>query len=124
MPWDLSRICVLVTVQANLVLICGCFPALKLWARRTVPRCFSTSERGAIAADVPWGEALPPSWESELSTITTGVSSGGTRKDSARSAAAKILDFDQGRSMVRQNIESAVRKNGVVIGQVLPDPDP
>lgn len=46
--WELSTILVCVTVEANLVVVCGCFPALRLLARRILPKWFgSTEERNA-----------------------------------------------------------------------------
>lgn len=60
--WELSRILICVIVEANLVVVCGCFPALKLLARHILPKWFgSTEERNA-----------PPPIHPPLGVIETG----------------------------------------------------
>lgn len=46
--WELSTIVVCVITEANLVLVCGCFPALKLLARRILPKWFGENCDRAI----------------------------------------------------------------------------
>lgn len=125
----MSRIITIVTVEANLVLICGCFPALKLFARRVAPRLLGTERESAAGEVVVVARAgvLPSLWETELTTITTGISGESSeRKDSAKSSGGvqippKTFDYNPG-TMFSFDGVSGEQGNKRTLGQVLPDP--
>lgn len=62
--WELSTILVCVTTEASLVIVCGCFPALRLFARRALPKWFGPREAGCE-------RFVPPPLQPELGVLET-----------------------------------------------------
>lgn len=120
--WELSNIAVWVTAEANLVIICGCFPALKLLARRLIPKWLGSE--ASRSSNVDCDQIMPPPWQSELCTVTTGIS-GGSRetKDSTAKGynSRNGSGFDSGTGS-RYDGSSNDRAVKLLPGQVLPEP--
>lgn len=122
--WALSKILVWVAAEADLALICGCFPALKVLVRRMIPKWFGTDP--PPVRDIRSERIVPDLWQSELCTITTGVSGGSaeSKENSGGPDDARIKSgFDSGTTLGYNGSNSTGLVPRVQPGQVIPEPD-